>query len=50
MVGLLGDGVGGGGTKDMLASPAKIIRGWVGGGGLAPLVPTHMYYCLPTGT
>ena len=38
--------VGGGGTKDMLVSPAKII----GGGGLAPLVPMHMYYCIPTGT
>ena len=37
----------GGGTKDMLASPAKIIGG---GGGLAPLVPMHMYYCIPTGT
>ena len=33
------------GTKDMLASSSKII-----GGGLAPLVPTHMYYCISTGT
>ena len=40
----------GGGTKDVLASPAKIIGGGGGGRGLTPLVPMHMYYYIPTGT